>query len=336
MRRTVGMSLMAVATAAGLLLGGVRMLRGESPQPRQALNPAAWGSDHVGKPVPEYVTGDECLFCHRADVGPAWTKNRHQRTVREAETDSAPLAALKNELSLQPFAGEVKLLLGGKRQVRYLKPAKGYGKLELLSVAWTPGTPTQASKLLSLDQPHWDPQKFNDACAGCHATGVDSKNRTFSSLSLDCYVCHGDASLAHSKDPSLMLLAKQRRDPARMVISVCAQCHARTGHSGSTGLPFSNNFVAGDNLFRDFQVDWSPARIAALNPADRHVLENVRAVVLGGKEDVTCLTCHDVHKQSSLKHHRVAPGEICLNCHDSTGSKKVRKSYEVHSATCGY
>ena len=42
-----------------------------------------------------------------------------------------------------------------------------------------------------------------------------------------------------------------------MVTSICAQCHVRTGKSRSTGLPYPNNFVAGDNLFRDFQVDFS-------------------------------------------------------------------------------
>ena len=29
------------------------------------VDPAAWGSDHVGQAMPAYVTGDECLFCHR-------------------------------------------------------------------------------------------------------------------------------------------------------------------------------------------------------------------------------------------------------------------------------
>ncbi len=33
--------------------------------------PAAPGNNHVGQPVPEYLTGDECLFCHR--VKPAST-----------------------------------------------------------------------------------------------------------------------------------------------------------------------------------------------------------------------------------------------------------------------
>ena len=322
--------------SSAFLVCALRVLCGESAEPIKHLNPAAWGTDHVGKLVPEYVTGDECLFCHRADVGPAWRRNRHQRTVREADANSAAIAMLKNSPSLRKLAGEIKLVLGGSNHLRYLKPAQGYGKLELLSVAWVPPRGNEAGKLISPDNAHWDARKFQDACAGCHATGVDSKTRAFSALSLDCYVCHGEVNLEHSKNSSLMLLAKKRNDPARVVISICAQCHVRTGSSSSTGLPYPNNFVAGDNLFRDFRVNFSQQQMAALNPADRHVLENVRDVVLLGKEEITCLSCHEVHKESSRKHRQVAQSDYCLNCHPPTGSKKIRKPYEVHSPTCDY
>ncbi len=46
-------------------------------------DPLTWGSDHAGKPVPEYVHGDECLFCHRNDIGPAWQKNAHGVAARQ-------------------------------------------------------------------------------------------------------------------------------------------------------------------------------------------------------------------------------------------------------------
>src|SRR5262245_32164886 len=45
------------------------------------LDPAAWGSDHVGKPVPEFTTGDECLFCHREKIGTKWAENPHNLTI---------------------------------------------------------------------------------------------------------------------------------------------------------------------------------------------------------------------------------------------------------------
>jgi hypothetical protein len=110
----------------------------------------------------------------------------------------------------------------------------------------------------------------------------------------------------------------------------------RSGTSKSTGRPYANNFVAGDNLFRDFQADLTDAAIAQLNPADAHIVQNVRDVVVRGAEKVTCLSCHEVHKQSTRKHHIVPLGDSCLLCHNATGSKKERKPYEVHSQTCGY
>jgi predicted CXXCH cytochrome family protein len=321
-----------------LLIGGVLILLGHrslSGQPPKKRDPAAWGGDHVGQPVPEYVTGDECLFCHRKDVGPTWGKNRHQLTLRAIEADDPALRALQQSPAKEQ-AAEVKMALGGRNRLRFLKPSEAYGKLELLSVAWQPPHAGKEGKLLDTDRPHWDAKRFGDGCAGCHATGVDSAKRTFSSPSLDCYTCHGIVDLKHSKDTSLVLLAKKRKDPARVVISLCAQCHVRTGQSRSTGLPYPNNFVAGDNLFRDFRVDFSEAVLQALNPGDRHVLENVRDVVLLGKEEVTCLSCHEVHSQATKKHHTLAKTDLCLNCHQATGSMKIRKPYEVHSKTCGY
>src|SRR6516225_7576384 len=91
-------------------------------------DPAAWGSDHVRKPVPEYVTGDECLFCHRNDIGPAWAKNAHQLTIREPEANSSALAALKKSPDTAALADNVKLFLGGNKVVRFVKKSKDYGK----------------------------------------------------------------------------------------------------------------------------------------------------------------------------------------------------------------
>src|SRR5215472_10808373 len=39
--------------------------------------------DHVGKPLPDYMTGDQCLFCHRDVVGQTWEREPHAWTVRE-------------------------------------------------------------------------------------------------------------------------------------------------------------------------------------------------------------------------------------------------------------
>ena len=72
---------------------------------------SAWGSTHAGKPIPEFIHGEECLFCHRNDVGSAWQKNPHNLTTRQIE-------------------GSEELLLG-RTHTRKLRKT-GYNKLSLL------------------------------------------------------------------------------------------------------------------------------------------------------------------------------------------------------------
>jgi len=304
--------LLAVCVVGALVYPGI-IAFAQAP-----LDPAAWGSDHVGKPLPNSASGDECLFCHR-DVGPGWPTNRHGQTVRAVDADLPALKELARLPQLKTIAADAELMLGGKRSTRFLRRSAEHGRLDLLAT----------------DSARWDKQTFGARCAGCHASGVDSAKQNFTAISLDCFVCHGEVPDKHTTQGWLALLSPHRKDSAAIVTSICAQCHLRGGASKSSGLPYPNNFVAGDNLFRDFRIDLSVAAIDKLNPGDRHVQENVRDVVLLGREGVTCLSCHDVHQQSAKKHHIVADGAICLNCHTAE-SKKVRVPYEVHSKTCDY
>lgn len=322
----------AVVTAVCMIALGVRM---NAADPPKRLDPAAWGGDHVGRPVPEYTTGEECLFCHREKIGATWGDNRHQLTIRPLEADSPALPALKKS-SAGGLVGDIEYLLGGRRRQRFLKPAESYGTLELLSTAWVPPQAGKSGELIHVADPHWDAKTFGESCAGCHTTAVDPKTKAFSALSLDCFACHGEVPTEHAKKPQLALLARQGKSEARVVTSVCAQCHVRTGTSKATGRPYPTNFVAGDNLFRDFQVDFSDQALNALSVADRHVLENVRDVALDGNEAVTCLSCHDVHGRSSKKHHRVARSDYCQICHTGDGAGGPLKPFSAHSKTCGY
>jgi hypothetical protein len=298
------------------------------------LDPAAWGSDHVGKARPEFVSGDECLFCHR-DIGKTWPTNRHQTTIRPADAAADAVKSLAASAAGGKIAGEVEFVLGGENRVRYLKSSDEYGKLLMLTASWSPPAKRREGKLLDDQNSQWDGETFGKSCAGCHATAVDPQNHAFSAISLDCYTCHGNVPLEHSTETGLVHLSKKVHDDARVVASICGQCHLRTGKSKSLGTPYSNNFVAGDNLFRDFRVDWSDEDLKSLNPADRHVLANVRDVVVLGKNNVTCLSCHEVHGQSDKRHQSLPRGNLCNNCHDPDNFKKIKR-YEVHSKTCRY
>lgn len=300
---------------------------------QKPVDPAAWGSNHIGKPLPEYVHGDECLFCHRNDIGQTWQKNAHGVTIRQREDAPELRTLLESQPVLKPLAAEVEYFLGSRHRVRFLKK-EGYGRFTILSVqaALTDG---KIEKLIDAEKPAWDKEKFAARCAGCHATAVDAKTKEFAAFGLDCYTCHGDVNLEHTNDTSMIWLSKKKKDDSRAITSICAQCHLRGSASRSSSLPYPNNFVAGDNLFQDLQVDWSKADDETLNAGDRHIWRNVRDVVLYGKP-TTCLNCHAVHGNSSLKHRRLLRDATCTDCHQSEGPLKNLKPYTVRSALCEY
>jgi hypothetical protein len=284
----------------------------------QPRDPAAWGHNHAGQPVPDYVHGDECLFCHRETIGNTWQKNRHGLTLRQRE-DAPELEALPaGQPKLAVFAKQVTHFLGSRQVVRYLAK-DGYGKFDILTTAAEPG---------------WDKNKFADRCAGCHATGVD-ESKTFSAFGLDCYACHGAVDLNHTHDISLVWLSKKKRGDTLAIISICAQCHLRGGRARSTGLPYPNNFVAGDNLFQDYLVDFAKADDPKLSAGERHIYRNVRDVAVNGS-DTTCLSCHRIHGDGARKHRLALTNDSCLDCHNASGPKKEVKLYAVHSELCEY
>src|SRR5262245_47550183 len=214
---------------AAYLASTVQSLPAQQPK---LLDPAAWGGDHVGKAVPEFTSGDECLFCHR-DVGPGWPTNRHGQTIRSLDPQSPAIQALADLPEAKNLAAEVELLMGGRNRQRFLKRSSEHGRLDLLSVEWAPSKSGADGRLTQLQNPHWDSQVFRSRCAGCHATAVDSAKQTFGAISLDCFVCHGEVSDQHTTKGSLVLLSPKRLDSAAVVTSVCAQCHVRTGVSRS-------------------------------------------------------------------------------------------------------
>ena len=306
----------------------------QSGGPAKPSDPKDWGSSHAGKPVPDFIHGDECLFCHRNDIGPGWQKNAHGLTVRQRE-DAPELEEILKQPALSGVASQVEYFMGSRHRVRLLKK-DGYGKFALLNTQAVMGADGHVQKLIEQEKPAWDKDRFANRCAGCHTTGVDTSTKAFSAFGLDCYTCHGVVDLKHTGDTSLIFLSKKRRSDARAITSTCAQCHLRIAKSRSTGLPYPNNFVAGDNLFQDYAVDFSKADDESLNPGDRHILQNVRDVVVNGSEFPTCINCHDLHKQSSFKHRRAPRAAICADCHNAEGPLQGSKPYTVHSDLCEY
>jgi hypothetical protein len=298
--------------AAGLLVA-IAITASHGPVWASEDKPAdyqTWGEDHVGQELPEYTTGTECLFCHRDYVAPRWKSNPHNRTMRFPEPDDPALKALADSTDGKAIVGEVQILLGSKEHVRYLKRLEAYGQAAMSGQLWN-GTEKQ---IRHAQPPGWHQDTFGPQCAGCHATAIDTETISFGSPSLDCYVCHGILELEHANDNTQTLFSPEHADDPRVVISVCGQCHLRGGKSRATGRPYPTLFVPGDNLFRDFDVDWSDDTIARMDMIDKHIFENARAVMVAGSK-TTCTSCHSVHGESTKKHQELEQDQSCETCH---------------------
>ena len=311
---------------------------GQEPVTAQPRDPKAWGKNHVGQGVPDYVHGDECLFCHRNTIGAHWQKNAHGITIRQLE-DAGALRELLKQPELAAVAKDIEYFLGSRQHIRFLKK-DGFGKFAILNTRVVLDANGKVATWIEKEKPTWDKEKFENSCAGCHATGVEAKTKTFAAFGLDCYACHGDVNLQHSNDTRLMILSKQRRNEPELITSTCAQCHLRESKSSSTGLPYPNNFIAGDNVFQDLAVDFAKADDEKLNPIERHIYHNVRDVVVAGKTSPTCLNCHQVHYESkalSIARHKTLPrSPLCVVCHVNEAPLKAVKPYTMSSKVCEY
>jgi predicted CXXCH cytochrome family protein len=325
---------LAVLLAGLAGFGWIAMLSAGAGASVQRLDPAAWGSDHAGKPAPELYGGDECLFCHRATVGAVWQNDPHFRAMRDKFQGGrlAPeIAALGAQSLFRRVAAQVGFVLGQRRAIRFLQ-RNDHGGFDLLKATLLN---PQQPRFDGNSQAVWDSQAFAAKCIGCHTTGVDPMSlRPFETF-VGCEACHGPYNDQHTGGTVFMRFAKKARETPPMIASTCGSCHLRGGHSRSTGRPFANNFVAGDNLFKDYTFDFSHADDADLNPMDAHIQQNIRDMVLLGRDNLTCLSCHKLHSTGSSLHRRQPKTDYCYVCH-KTGPFKELKPYEVHSAVCEY
>jgi hypothetical protein len=322
-------------TAAILAVAAIIFIFGSEAETSQdRLDPSAWGETHAGGPRPHFAGGDQCLFCHRTTVGPLWQKDVHFLSIRDKfqrlRTDPE-IERLASRREFRKFAKDVDFVMGGRRATRFLRRGDE-GSFEILSVAITRDPSGRES--FSKEKPRWEGEKFAARCIGCHMTGVDPKTLTAFETFVGCETCHGPFNEDHTNGSAFMRFAKKAKDTPAMIASACGQCHLRGGRSRSTGRPFANNFVSGDNLFKDFEFDFDRAD-ASLNPIDLHIEQNIRDIALAGKTDLTCISCHPLHPATTEIHRRRLRADYCLICH-KTEPFKERKPYEVHSRVCEY
>src|SRR4030095_1613121 len=112
-RRRIEFSLVKLIAFATLALVALAIYApGQQPSPpakgsENSQSPASWGGNHVGKPIPEFVHGDECLFWHRNNIGVSCQQNAHGITIRHREDAPELQAIVAKQAALSPVAKQI-------------------------------------------------------------------------------------------------------------------------------------------------------------------------------------------------------------------------------------
>src|SRR4030095_728431 len=112
-RRRIEFSLVKLIAFATLALVALAIYaHGQQPSPpakgsENSKSPASWGGNYGGKPLPEFVHGDECLFCHRNNIGVSWQQNAHGVTIRHREDAPELQAIVRKQAALPPLATQI-------------------------------------------------------------------------------------------------------------------------------------------------------------------------------------------------------------------------------------
>ncbi len=161
-------------------------------------------------------------------------------------------------------------------------------------------------------------------CLECHATYFETNPPPFNryrpegfALGITCEKCHGaggahqrveNAKAAHDSsipvDPGVINPGKFARDRQ---IDLCAWCHAGAGTA--INPPFS--YRPGEVLSKYLQLPpTEPGTQIDVHGSQVELLEKSRCFQ---RSQMTCFTCHDVHRQ---QHDLVDFNRRCLGCHE--------------------
>jgi hypothetical protein len=158
-------------------------------------------------------------------------------------------------------------------------------------------------------------------CFECHATWIEARpavatineyDSTGAILGITCERCHaaGKEHVTRERSPLRFVRAPAIVNPARLdrqgTMEACAQCH---GGLGSPKVP-SFSYVAGKRL-DDYLYRPPPGPNAIVDVHGNQAALLARSRCFQ-QSQMTCLTCHDVHRQE--RDVAVLSGK-CLTCH---------------------
>ncbi len=297
-----------------------------------------------------YVGSKQCEVCHLEHYD-SWKMTLHSRTLqnvtenRDALITEIDPQAIRSDLKKQenklkipvdeifiPKVEQIKYTQGVQWKQRYVVEKDNTLYIAPIEYdAWS-------HKWSSYREADWSQRPWIKKCGGCHATGVNLENNTFSEAGVGCEACHGPGS-RHVVLPKTAVFGKRQtivnpsKLPAGIRTQICGACHGRGESTKAKNVDWPVGFRPGRALGsyqRDIvaitKTDYSD------KSADRHHQEyNDWRQSIHAQKGVSCTSCHYVHQLGlpPTQFQTVGAGSgQCLACHTGNTNKYA---HSIHS-----
>ncbi len=348
------------------------------------ISPNLWSKSHasaVDVNLPhidqsQYAGSKRCAECHKTYYE-SWKDSAHNKMIRPAIIDGpnkTVLADFSKTDPNRPFEfKDVKWVIGHRWKQRFIGVVDG--EEVVFPAQWS----IQEKKWQHYGgkadwwyplHPDWRTRSNFKLCAGCHSTGVEISNKSWTEQNITCESCHGPGK-AHSDKPAIENIVNPARLSTERSIDVCLSCHQAGRPAGNeyawavgyqpgkklsdywTGFEpkpgtqtaeFWDNGTAHKNRIQGNTFTHSMMHAKGLqcsNCHDSHGSRNLSMTIKSASTNALCLTCHGPGKSvgpnyttiSEHTHHAAAStGSQCISCHmPKTGENSVGAESRDHT-----
>ena len=304
-----------------------------------------------------YVGSETCKKCHLEHYD-SWKMTLHSRMLQDAQKNEdaivAPidekkiredLAKLGDKLKVPadriyiPKKEEILYTVGSQWKQRYL--VKKDGVLYISPIQYNADT----HRWVNYNEDKWDKKSWMTGCGGCHATGADISNNTFSEPAVGCEACHGKGSW-HAAMPKTAVFEKRQTivNPAKLTmgvaVQICGSCHNRGKATQHKEAEWAVGYEPGKSLeayYQSTSFEGGDTRHIYANEFSKgHHQQYIDWVQSKHfTEGVTCTSCHYVHQVGvppSRSQTLAAGSRQCLQCHEMVNQNMA---HSIHSfANC--